>query len=235
MRTAAMVLGVSVLAACGGTSGQGIGGSSLVPSALVRNDSAVQPLTFFSGNLPSLQIAPETLPVLSNAKKTANAFGNPGFETGKLPPWTSCNSKGVKGGTISTVHPASGKYDAFAGTTTAKQGEINGLSGVCQVITIPKNPYLVIDMYPVSTDTTNKNAVQLAYLYTANGSKSVVGVAINQNSTKWLAAGGAIPAKYISAYVGKKMLFVAGVAGSGTKGKYIGLWVDNASLTDGKP
>jgi hypothetical protein len=68
----------------------------------------------------------------------ADAVVNGTFETGLLSPWQSCRSgPNAQASALSSLHPHSGKYDGFSGTSEPKQGETDGRSALCQTVTIP--------------------------------------------------------------------------------------------------
>jgi hypothetical protein len=233
-RAVITALGISLLTACGGMNNMTPSGTAFAPTARLSNPIAEQ-TDFSAAALPSnlrLDITPEAQAAPVSPEAAKNAIANGGFETGKLKPWYSCGTKGVTGGNISTVNPYQGKYDAFSGNANTKTKETNGLAGVCQNVVVPKNPYLSIALLPVSNDLKNKKAAFFAYLFDATTGKSIAGFAYYPaNATKWTVVKGALPAKDVSKYIGKKVLFFTGVQGTGAAKKYLGLYSDSASLT----
>lgn len=227
------LLGAGLLAACSGVNREGPVGSNLLPSALFANVAGEQQAAFSAEDtlpLPSVEVPPE---VQTNVQPEAgSAFENPGFETGKLKPWFACSgAKGIPGGKISTVHPYAGKYDAFSGNANTKTKEVNGFSGVCQIVTLPKKPYLSLAMYPVSNDA-SKSVGQVIGIFTTTGKLIAQIYGSDTTSKKWVSLKGPIPTTKLKAYLGKKVLFGFGVVGAAHAKKYIGQYIDNVVLID---
>lgn len=158
----------------------------------------------------------------------ANLVKNPGFETGKLKPsWTTCatNPGAAPNASIEKQHPHGGKFDAYAGTFQ-NQREPQGLMTVCQVVTLPNSAKLKFFTWGVSND--KKHVYQFGGIYDASTLKPIKQFwKANTNDKKWQAR-----SADLSAYAGDKVYLAFGVFGlSKHKGKVIGLYVDDISLT----
>ena len=158
---------------------------------------------------------------------SVNAFQNPDFETGKLSPWFGCLDVPGK---ISTYHPYQGTYDAFSGNAGVKKPEVRYSGAVCQEIIVPKNPYLSVHIWPVSNDFT-KGFGQTIAAYNATTGK-LIGVLWGEDkeSTSWLLLHKSLKTQ-LGTYVGDKIIVTFGVSAPGNKNKFIGLWIDNVSMT----
>ncbi|MBV8720987.1 MAG: hypothetical protein JO277_02485, partial [Candidatus Eremiobacteraeota bacterium] len=156
-----------------------------------------------------------------------NVVRNPGFESGHLRPWTTCDSSSTKNkATIQKVHPHSGRFDAYAGTYQG-QPEPNGLTSVCQIVTIPAGATLTAWTWGISNDHTS-SVHQFGGIYNSTTGKPIKTVFItNKNSTAWR--------EYtadLSAYAGQNVYLAFGVIGNGAhRNKTIGQLVDDISLT----
>ncbi|HZY97977.1 MAG TPA: protease pro-enzyme activation domain-containing protein [Candidatus Baltobacteraceae bacterium] len=158
----------------------------------------------------------------------ANFVKNPGFEAGKLPPWsgTLCRTKSTSPpASIQKLHPHSGTFDAYAGTYT-NQKEPQALDAVCQVVTLPHAAKVKFFTWGVSND--SKGVYQFAGIYDATTGKPIKQFYKgNVNSKKWAAH-----SADLSAYAGDKVYLAFGVYGVAKhKGKVIGLFVDDVTLT----
>jgi kumamolisin len=198
--------------------------AGLVDAVVIDNVVRMRPAV---GDPPPLLLSgpPHDAAVASGEQ---NAIGNPGFESGKLSPWFACSgASNVPGGKVAHTKPHSGKYDAFAGNLTASTSEVDGLSGICQDITVPSKATFSYWVRPVSNDSNKTDVGQFVALYdqsTGKLLKTLYGV--DANSSKWIAE-----KVSFGAYAGKKFLLFFGVVGSpADEGKYVGLYVDDVSL-----
>jgi len=162
----------------------------------------------------------------------ANVIKNPGFETGKLKPsWTTCasNPGAAPNASIEKLHPHGGKFDAYAGTFQ-NQREPQALMAVCQTLTLPNSAKLTFFTWGVSND--KKRVYQFAGIYDPSTGKPIKQVwRSNSNDKKWQSR-----SANLSAYAGKKVALLFGVYGNAKhKGKVIGLFVDDVTLTGIKP
>lgn len=175
---------------------------------------------------PSLEVqgddAQDATPNLSPDVK--NAVRNPGFESGKLKPWTACGTTKTTAAAITKVHPHAGKFDGYAGTFQNQQ-EPNGIAALCQKVAIPRGATLTFYSYGISNDR-NKKVIQFAALYTTGGKLLKVLSKGHRNDKNWREH-----SYDLSAFGGQSDLLVFGVVGnSKDKNKVIGQFVDDVSV-----
>jgi hypothetical protein len=166
-------------------------------------------------------------PTPSPTPGNGNVIQNPGFETGSLSPWTSCRSSiKIPTAETSTVGPHSGTYDAYAGTFK-NHLEPAGTSSVCQLVTIPSSAVLTTWTLGISNDR-NHNVYQFIGLFKKNGSIDKVLYSANVSNTSWKSH-----TFNLAAYAGHQDYLALGVVGrkSAPKGKYVGLYVDDVTLS----
>lgn len=157
-----------------------------------------------------------------------NLIKNPGFETGKLKPsWSTCATKpgAAPNASIEKLHPHSGKFDAYAGTFQ-NQREPQALMAVCQTVTLPSSAKVTFFTWGVSND--KKRVYQFAGIYDATTGKPIKQFwRANTNDKGWHAR-----TADLSAYAGDQVKLAFGVFGLAKhKGKVIGLFVDDVTLT----
>jgi hypothetical protein len=108
-----------------------------------------------TGALAVIALAGALLPSTSQAAAPAcepslNLFGNPGFETGSLAPWSVLGTNPPP--SISTAQAHSGTHSVVLGTITGP--EPNGDGSLYQQIAVPASPSLLSFWYwPSTTDT----------------------------------------------------------------------------------
>ncbi|MBV8154836.1 MAG: hypothetical protein JOY98_10465 [Candidatus Eremiobacteraeota bacterium] len=171
-------------------------------------------------------IAPPARSVDEEPSVAGNVIRNPGFETGHLRPWKTCDSKSTSvPASVQHVHPHSGRYDGYAGTYTG-QSEPNGLTSVCQEVTIPSGGQLVAYTWGQTNDTGKVS--QFGALFDVTTGKPIATLyATDKNQHSWTKR-----TYDLSKYAGLKMILAFGVIGSSAhKGKSIGQFLDDVSLT----
>jgi subtilase family serine protease len=157
---------------------------------------------------------------------TSNVLLNPGFESGKLKPWTSCRSgNGLPPAVVTNIHPHGGHFDAYAGSRTGKP-EPNGITSVCQAVTIPNKAQLQVYVWGVTNDRA-LNVYEFGALYDAATGKLVNVLYKNHhNDRKWSKR-----TFNLSAYSGQNDYVAFGVAGQKSHaGRTVGQFIDDASL-----
>lgn len=162
-----------------------------------------------------------------------DAIKNGTFETGRLSPWTSCRSSAkVPHGKISRMHPHNGHYDAVVGAFSPVEHvpEPNGLTSICQLVTIPSNGVLTAWTFGVSTDH-SKKVFQFGALITKSGDLVKSLYTANDSASKWQKR-----SFDLSAEAGLTTFIAFGVVGSSKdRGKLIGQFVDDVSLLGTSP
>jgi hypothetical protein len=193
-----------VLAACGGGSGSG----SIAPGG---NPTTITPDT--------AHVAAVSRAVPNQS--SGNVVQNPGFETGSLPPWTSCGSTSHAG--VSTAQAHSGSYSAFLGTKGTP--EVNGTAGICQTVTVPASGTLTFWVYETTTDTI-EYADQEADIENASGTVLTQLYKEADSTNGWEEK-----TFSLSAYAGQTVVLYFGVKGNGYSSAYINEYLDDVSLT----
>ncbi|MBV8655889.1 MAG: hypothetical protein JO160_07565, partial [Candidatus Eremiobacteraeota bacterium] len=194
---------------------------------LIAQEPAVTQSDLKNLALPAIVAPRERLGTDAVPEAAGNVVRNPGFETGHLRPWTTCDSSGTHNkASIQKVHPHSGRFDAYAGTY-ANQPEPNGLTSVCQTVTIPNGAALSAWVWGISNDRSH-SVHQFGAIYDATTGKPIKTVFItNRNATAWK--------EYradLSAYAGRNVYLAFGVIGSSAhRSKTIGQLVDDVSLS----
>lgn len=157
----------------------------------------------------------------------ANAIGNPGFETGKLPPWAAFGQRTGVGTVVSTQHH-SGKYSAFMGTS--QPPAVNGAHGIQQTVTVPKNGVLTFWHEGNSTD-------QASYGYdeidVAIGKAKPVPV-FGGKGTSDTKLGWKKATVNLAKYAGKKVTLEFYVTDNGYAKADVNWYIDDVSLVAGK-
>lgn len=177
-----------------------------------------------SGCVQSYGATPSPSPSAS-PPPAANIVQNPGFETGHLRPWNTCHSKGrMPFALISTNKPHSGRYDAYAGTL-ANHSEPDGITSVCQLLSIPANATLTVWTRGVSDDL-RSGVYQFARLYNTSGTVAKTLFKIDRNEKKWHRW-----SFDLAAYANGQYYVAFGIQGkANARGRYVGQYVDDVSL-----
>lgn len=185
---------------------------------LWSNASASCVQSYGSSPTPSPTASPTPPP-------STNVVLNPGFESGRLKPWGTCHSKGrIPAAFVTTNKPHGGKYDAYAGTIQG-HSEPDGMTSVCQLVSIPARAQLTVWTRGISDD--NRNGVyQFARLYNTSGTIAKTLFKIDRNEKKWH--------KWtfnLSGYSNGQYMIEFGVQGKAdARGRYLGLYVDDVSI-----
>jgi hypothetical protein len=180
-----------------------------------------------SGNgagIPSASSADVARSVMLPDAAATNVIQNPEFANGKLAPWTAVGPKSGEG-TISTKeHYGATKYSAYMGTSAPPA--IDGVGGIEQKVTVPKNGELSWWYYGKSDD-----AVKYAH--------DVVNVIEGKTSTtvwtNFVTSGKWTEAKVsLAKYAGKSVSLEFAVSDNGYDKTYIEQYIDDVSLVAGK-
>jgi len=157
------------------------------------------------------------------ASPAENVVENPGFESGKLAPWTSCGNARAA---ISKVKPHGGRYDALAGTTDAGAGEIDGTSAICQTVDVPEKAVLSVWLKGVANEQLGGDSFAFVGIAPSPGKKTQYLAKLVTSNGGWKAA-----TYSLAAYANKRETLVFGVRGTGKKHVFDGLYIDDVSLT----
>ncbi|HTA37717.1 MAG TPA: hypothetical protein VK760_01505, partial [Candidatus Acidoferrales bacterium] len=153
-----------------------------------------------------------------------NLLRNPGFEAAKLQPWKTCGNTSAWA-TLATLTPHTGRYDAYAGVSKGFPQE-NGITSVCQVVTVPANATVSVWTLGVSDDSDSKT-YQFGAFYKMNGSLDKLLFVASSNDKSWQFRTFSVPA-----LAGHKDYLMFGVVEKrADAGKTIGQYVDDASLS----
>jgi hypothetical protein len=176
------------------------------------------------GVTPTPSVTPT--PGVSPSPSPTNLVINPGFETGRLEPWSTCHSKGrLPSAIASTIRPHGGSYDAFAGSTKG-EAEPDGITSVCQLVSIPAGGQLTFWTRGVSNDF-RSGVYQFARLYNTSGTIAKTFYRIDRNEKNWHQW-----TFDLSPYANGQYLIAFGVEGKSGAGRgHIGQYVDDVSLT----
>lgn len=160
-----------------------------------------------------------------------NVIGNPGFESRRLPPWKNCKTtKGFPTLIVRDKHAHGGHFDAYNGSFSNVPYEPNGLTSVCQLVTIPTSATLSIWTRGVTNDHA-KNVAQFGALYTSSGKLLKALYTVDGNNRNWIGR-----TYSLAAYAGQRDYLAFGVVGNSKhKNKYIAQYVDDASLVGAAP
>ncbi len=170
-------------------------------------------------------------PAIAPRLQGVNVIGNPGFESGRLPPWKSCKTtKGFAAVVVRDKHAHSGHFDAYAGSFRNIPYEPNGLTSVCQLVTVPTSAVLTIWTAGVTNDHLG-GSVQFGGIYTAKGKLRRALYVVDRNDTGWIKR-----TFKLNAFANQRDYIAFGVVGNSQHtGKYIGQYVDDASLIGPTP
>jgi hypothetical protein len=156
----------------------------------------------------------------------SNAVGNGGFETGHLKPWKTCDTTNTNRATVQKVRPHSGRFDAYAGTYTG-QSEPQGITSVCQVVTIPAGAQINAWVMPLDNDKSTK-VFAFGAFFNSSG-HAVKTLYITRKTSTWENA-----IVDLSALRGQRLLLAFGVQGNKFHhGKVVGQFVDDVWLGSG--
>lgn len=170
-------------------------------------------------------------PAIAPRLQGVNVIGNPGFESGRLPPWKSCKTtKGFAAVVVRDKHAHSGHFDAYAGSFRNIPYEPNGLTSVCQLVTVPTSAVLTIWTAGITNDHLG-GSVQFGGIYTAAGKLRRALYMVDRNDTGWIKR-----TFTLNAFANQRDYIAFGVVGNSKHtGKYIGQYVDDASLIGPTP
>lgn len=173
---------------------------------------------------PTPTPTPKPTPKPTPTPAPKSVIVNGGFETGVLTPWQTCRSATTLPlAIVTTKAPHSGKYDGYAGSP--KTGvEPNGLTALCQTVTIPASGLLTLWTRGLSTDT-SKSVYQFGAVYTTAGTWVKTLFEVNENDVAWKAR-----SFNVASLAGKKLSLVFGVVGLSKDRKTLGQYVDDVSL-----
>jgi subtilase family serine protease len=157
---------------------------------------------------------------------TGNELHDNGFESGKFGSWLACYAYTTSDPEITSAKAHSGKYSSFAGSVSAKSGEIDLNAGVCQSVTIPTNGVLTFWVYQYSNEPNTSNAFQEADLLTAEGQRAVNFYATVNTTNGWKQL-----SYNVSKYAGGRYFLYFGVQGNGNKTHETYQYVDDVSLS----
>lgn len=152
-------------------------------------------------------------------------LADPGFESGGFTYWSQCGTVNAK---ITTTRPHTGRYSEYSGTSRAP--ELNGDSGVCQLVTIPTSGVLSFWVYQGTSETNTTYAWQEADFLDASGSVVANFYTTANNTRAWVQQ-----TFDVSAYAGQSLYLYFGVHGNGYSRTYIFQYVDDVSLVGGGP
>lgn len=190
------------------------------------NMFATQPLwsNAAGSSSPCVQSYSGASPTPTPSPPPSNAVRNPGFETGRLKPWVTCESKGKLPAALTTTRkPHSGKYDAYAGTLDGK--EPDGITSVCQLVNVPAGAQLTVWVRGISDDKRN-GVFQFGRLYNTSRTVAKTLFKFNANQKSWVQE-----RVDLSAYANGQYWLAFGVQGRrNARGHFIGLFVDDVSL-----
>lgn len=154
----------------------------------------------------------------------SNLLRNANFDSGRLRPWRTCRSSSdMPQASVSTERPHSGPYDAYAGTPQDR-AERDGMTSVCQVVTIPPAGHLTVWLRGVSDDRRD-GVYQFVRLYTVDGrlAKTLYKDDVNEKSWHFRSfnLSGSANGRYVIAF---------GTQEKADPNRHVGQYVDDVSL-----
>jgi phospholipase C len=185
-------------------------------------DLYVDDVTLTGTGTPTPSATPTVAPTATATPGTGNVLANPGFETGSLSPWAQLGT-GTGAATVESTLVHAGKYAAFAGTTA--KPEINGTIGLEQSVTIPAGGVLSMYVQGRSNDSISY-ADQEADLYDASGDLVYQCFKVLLTASSWTNE-----SCDVSAYAGESLSVFVGVKGTGYASDYVGVYVDDVTLS----
>lgn len=155
-----------------------------------------------------------------------NLLRNANFDSGRLRPWRTCRSNArMPDASVTTQRPHSGTYDAYAGTLPDRL-EPDGMTAICQLVTIPAAAHLTVWMRGVTDD--HRNGVfQFVRIYSTSEAVVKTLFRADDDEQQWHERN-----FDLAAFANGRYYLAFGIEGrADARGRHVGQYVDDVTLS----